>query len=131
MLPGEITDKMLQRMRPEDRKALGLHTTEEAQAKLGVKQERKLQSDCETYLRLHKIQFLHLSHRSREKVGWPDLVFPHPVTGTFCAVELKTETGKVSPEQAAMLQELRACGAKIVVIRSFADFIAFINILEK
>ena len=42
--------------------------------------------------------------------GWPDLVLAHPVKGKFLVLELKSATGKTSPEQKAWLAALRNCG---------------------
>ncbi len=48
-------------------------------------------------------------------VGWPDLVLWRP--GQFLAVELKTDTGMLTVEQAAVLDGLRAAGVDTRVWR--------------
>lgn len=140
MNPGEIPDNVLKCMRPEDRKAIGLHTVEEYTEKACVEYERKLQAGCENYLRLHGIEFLHISMRAKEKIGWPDLIWADPNSGDddepysgnfnngrFCAVELKSATGKVSKDQQRILGNLEKNGARVAVIRSLQDFIKFVN----
>jgi hypothetical protein len=56
----------------------------------------------------------HDSRRSRE--GFPDLVLWHPIRGVIFA-ELKTETGRVRPEQEQVLVGLRAAGARAYLWR--------------
>jgi hypothetical protein len=41
-------------------------------------------------------------------VGWPDLMLYRP--GQFLAVELKTDTGKLTADQSKVLDDLRAAG---------------------
>lgn len=55
----------------------------------------------------------HDSRRSSE--GWPDLVLLRPPDALF--VELKTNTGRVRPEQALVLQMLSECGLEVHVWR--------------
>jgi hypothetical protein len=42
--------------------------------------------------------------------GWPDLFLYHPGKRRNYAVELKSETGELSPEQAIVLEELENSG---------------------
>lgn len=115
-------------MKLEDRKALGVLTIEESKGKASDKAERILQSECETWLRLNHIEYLHLSHRAREKEGWPDLIFANPFDEGRCyAAELKSSTGECSPEQVQCLAKLRFNGAAVEVIRSTSRFIAFVK----
>lgn len=115
-------------MRPEDRKALGVLTVDESRERAANKAERVLQNECEAWLRLNHIEFLHLSHRAREKEGWPDLIFANPYDeGRFYAAELKSSTGECSPEQVKCLAQLRLNGAAVEVIRSTTRFIQFVK----
>lgn len=73
--------------------------------------------------------------------GFPDLFGVKPVTvtpamvgqrlGVFVYLEVKTQAGRVRPEQAAVLQHLRAMGAVGGVARSAADALALLTIDEK
>lgn len=49
-------------------------------------------------------------------IGWPDLLLWAPDRG-FIALELKSETGKATPEQLAVLRELEASGARTMIAR--------------
>lgn len=50
-------------------------------------------------------------------VGWPDLVLWHEGQQRLVFVELKTDTGIVSAEQAVVLASLRAAGQEAYVCR--------------
>lgn len=90
--------------------------------------ERDIQRTCEAILAQKGIEYLHMSHRAREKKGWPDLTFA--VRGQPCAVEIKTETGTVSVEQEAILARLKWNGWHTKVIRSTTKFHEFVTELE-
>jgi hypothetical protein len=55
-----------------------------------------------------------LDARGMER-GWPDLTLARPPRLVFA--ELKTERGRVRPEQAATLELLRACGQEAFLWR--------------
>ena len=57
-------------------------------------------------------------------VGGPDLVGVETGTGRFLGLEVKTETGRVRPEQALWHTAAAARGARIVVVRSVEDALA-------
>lgn len=42
--------------------------------------------------------------------GWPDLALAHPRWHVFAVRELKTDKGRVTPEQKAWLELLASCG---------------------
>lgn len=46
--------------------------------------------------------------------GWPDLLAWHPSRG-FVAIELKVGNNQATPEQTAVLAELKAAGARTMV----------------
>lgn len=50
-------------------------------------------------------------------VGWPDLFLYHPGRGWHCAVELKSQSGKTTPEQDGVLDDLIASGVPAFVWR--------------
>jgi hypothetical protein len=56
---------------------------------------------------------------SRQKItrGWPDLTLWHVRTGQLLVAELKTEAGRVDPEQTRVLHELEACGMEVHIWR--------------
>lgn len=53
----------------------------------------------------------------RDAKGWPDLVLVHPSRGRILFRELKSETGKLTPEQTAWIDDLKACGLDAAVWR--------------
>lgn len=91
----------------------------------GEKQEKELQRLCEQELSRRGIPYLHLSHRAREKAGWPDLVFPS--FGRFFAVELKTKTGKLSKDQKRVMQGLEHHDALCAVVRSHRELVQLLD----
>lgn len=118
---AHIPQRVIDQMTPEQRKELGLKTDSERREAYEAGQERKLQADCERELSRRNIVFLHMSHRAREKQGWPDLVFPYK--GRFMAVELKTGVGRLSDDQKKVLENLASNGASCHVVRSLKGFI--------
>jgi len=82
-------------------------------------EEKELQRLCEQLLYSLNIEFLHLSFRSREKKGWPDLTFCH--NGTPYAIELKTATGRLSQDQESTLANLKTNGWHTHVLRSYSE----------
>lgn len=58
------------------------------------------------------------THRSdRSDPGWPDLVLAHPKHRLLLVVELKSEKGRVTPDQRIWLDLLTACGVDARVWR--------------
>jgi hypothetical protein len=74
----------------------------------------------------YRVYHTHDSRRSA--AGFPDLVLVHPKRGTVFA-ELKTDTGKVKPEQAEWLADLQAAGQRAYLWRP-ADFDQITTILR-
>jgi len=65
-------------------------------------------------------------HRAKmmgQAKGWPDFVQP----GLRCALELKTMTGVISPEQAGWLEYFRSTGWTTEVVYTFERFKALIE----
>jgi hypothetical protein len=54
-------------------------------------------------------------HPIRNPAGWPDLVLVRRPRVIF--VELKSDRGKLTPDQMALLTELRECGQEVYVWR--------------
>lgn len=67
------------------------------------------------YARLHQWWTFHPYDSRRSAPGWPDLVLLRPPEALF--VELKTDKGKVTDAQQAVLDSLRSCGLEAVVWR--------------
>ncbi len=65
---------------------------------------------------------------STSVVGFPDLFCWHPRHG-FAAIELKSERGKVRPEQAEVLHQLEAAGARTLIARP-SDIDTVISLLR-
>lgn len=120
-LPQNIIDAMT----PEQRKEIGVKSTTDQRKGCEAGKERVLQADCERYLLSKGVTYLHISHRAREKQGWPDLVFPW--RGRFYGVELKTSAGKLTKDQEYILAGLERTGAVTAVVRSLAEFIDLLN----
>lgn len=122
---AELPPNILRCMCAEDRKSLGVQTLAEVQAAYEQATEGQLQRLCESELSRRGIVFLHLSFRAREKIGWPDLTFC--LEGRPMAVELKSASGRLSPEQEALLGRMKANGWQTHVVR---DFDAFRTLLD-
>lgn len=58
--------------------------------------------------------------------GFPDLAGLLP-SGAFFALEIKSATGKLSPEQKWWIEKLSASGAQVRVVRSVAEAKTFIE----
>lgn len=73
------------------------------------------------------IVFSNATHvRSTATVGQPDLiVLAH--TGKTYLVELKSKTGKLTPEQASLFAWAAKLGHKISLVRSLSDFITLVE----
>jgi len=119
-------------MTEADRRALDIPDPAKAGGRADARRESELQRDCERELTRRGIEFLHLSPRSREKTGWPDLTFaiPEPGSefgpvwrlGTPMAIEVKTATGKLSPVQVSRLRAMQHNGWYVRVVRDFDEF---------
>jgi len=82
--------------------------------------EKKLQQKILQFCRKNNI--LAVKVDSTSTTGWPDLTVIAP-GGRVLFVELKTPTGRLSPMQKAIGQELNQKGAEYHVIRSVEAFI--------
>ena len=127
--PHLLPDHVVRLMSPEDRKELGIQTTDEMTKKIEAKNERQLQGQIVQYLRLRGIEVLW--HRTDKKsaatVGWPDIVFAVMVNGfaTPCGYEVKFGAGTLSREQSDVLERMQTrpnCW-RIRVIRNFIEVV--------
>jgi len=62
--------------------------------------------------------------------GYPDLTMWHPTRKRVIFAELKTDKGRIRPEQAVVLDELGQCGQEVYVWRP-KDFDAIVATLGK
>jgi hypothetical protein len=95
--------------------------------------EKDFQAGVIEFAQLHGWRVMHISDSRREVInrkrgvryligdelsrGWPDLVLAHPTRGQFVVRELKTDKGRIRPEQKAWLETLAACGVDVGVWR--------------
>lgn len=75
------------------------------------------------FAKLHGWWPFHVFDSRRSAAGWPDLVLLRPPE--LVIVELKAEKGRVSPDQARVLDGLRACGIEAAVWRPSDEKEAF------
>ena len=109
------------------------------------KEESKLQRACIKWFRYQYPQFnkllfavpnggsrnaLEAANLKLEGVtaGVSDLIFLYPTKKfPFLCIEMKSETGKQSPDQIIFMQNIRDIGGKYEVIRSFSQFCGLID----
>ena len=114
-----LPETFLRCVKPEDREKLKLGlTAEEFMAKGAAKNERDLQRQIVSLLRLKGIEpnVSRMDKRKTDAVGWPDITFavgkqhdiyPNAYDGTYaCAWEIKHGDGKLSTEQQQMALRL-------------------------
>ena len=123
--PGLLTDKApAVRTAPDYSAPENVNAAREmCDASDAPRMEKDLLKACMNELCRRGIYAVHLSPKAREKVGLPDIVFPHPIGGRFMAVELKTKTGKVRTEQIEAIEQINNCGGTALVVRSYAEFL--------
>ena len=76
--------------------------------------EREFQQTVIDMARLLQWKVYHVYDSRRSEPGFPDLVL---VRDRIVYLELKTEAGRVSPEQAAWIAALNAAGGTAMVVR--------------
>jgi len=111
----------VERMTPEQRLECGIEAFDTCRARGEQKREADILKQCEQWLTLHGVCYLHLSPKAREKKGWPDLVFCWRCVPW--AIEIKTPTGRTTPDQDDILLALRGDGWHVAVCRSLPDLI--------
>lgn len=75
------------------------------------------------YAHLRGWWIYHTHDSRRSQPGWPDLVLLRPPEALF--VEVKSASGRVSPEQAEVLQQLMRCDLEVHVWRPADEADAF------
>jgi hypothetical protein len=129
MNPKLFPARMVRLISEKDRAALGIKTDDERMAKWEAKNERELQRQIVSYLRLRdiEVEWKRTDKKSTGTVGWPDITFAVKVNGfpTPCAYEVKFGSGTLSPEQNDLLQRMQAppnCW-RVRVIRTFIEVV--------
>ena len=78
-----------------------------------------------------KIEKMRVGRKNKQlgyRKGWPDLFFAEPRGGFHgLFIELKTKTGRLSPEQRTILVELDSLGYKCAVTRTQMEAIHIID----
>lgn len=113
-----LSDDVISRMSPEQRKEFGVKTREEINAKIDEKDERAIQDKVEGWLTLRgywprtpaflrgqvppRGWFIHL-HKAKCNPYLLDLLILDCHKGRYLELELKTKTGKLSDEQMAIM----------------------------
>lgn len=73
----------------------------------------------------------HVHDSRRSPSGWPDVAAIKPAGGTLYVCELKTDTGQVTPAQAAWLEALAGCTGVVSDIWRPADMPSIIERLRR
>jgi len=60
-------------------------------------------------------------------VGGADIIGIHPGSGRMIAIEVKSATGRATPEQVRFIETVRACGGISGVARSVEDALQLIR----
>jgi hypothetical protein len=81
------------------------------------------------FAKLHGWWAMHPYDSRRTERGWPDLVLIRPPE--FVLVELKTDKGRVSPEQRHVLDMLDGCGVEAWIWRPKDERDAFARLARK
>lgn len=122
-----IPNNILRRMYPEERKPLGKAGVlpEEVDQKAAKIAEKKLQEQCENWLRLHDLFYLRMPmHKATAiRVGWPDFLVILP-NQRAVLVEIKVEGGRLSDDQKYLHREFtRQCKGRVWLVVNFDQFV--------
>ena len=79
--------------------------------------EAEWQSKVVALAKTNGWEHFHAYDARRSEPGFPDLTIWHPRRGGVLFAELKTETGRVSPAQRAVLGSLHSAGAEVYLWR--------------
>jgi hypothetical protein len=124
-----LPENILKAMSPEDRRryAKGQMTATEAEERFCEKEEKVLRKQLIAWLRRNDIDYC--SPRTDKKTGILMGISDFFIwKGTkFCFVELKSEEGKLKPEQLAFTQRQIDQGTPILVTRSLSEACGFIR----
>ncbi len=128
-----LPENILRRLDPKDRQPLGKagRISPERKAALDLTMEASLHNMVMQYLNLHEIFYIHstFGKRTRSTKGTPDFCFA--VNGQACAVELKTPSGELSPDQEQAIATMRKNGWAVEVATSLQQVIGFVARFQK
>jgi hypothetical protein len=118
-------------MAPEERKPLGKAGAipEEVDAKAAKIAEKKLQEQCESWLRRNGLFYLRMPmHKPTSiRVGWPDFTIILP-GGRALLVEIKVDGGVLSEDQRMLHVEYsRLTGQCVELVVNYDQFVAVVN----
>lgn len=91
--------------------------------------EKEWQALIVEHARLHGWSGYHQFDSRRSQPGWPDLVLVRPPE--LLMVELKSASGKLTPEQADTLTSLAACGVETAIWRPCDETRAFARLASR
>jgi len=126
-----IPANILRRMAPEERKPLGKAGAlpEEVDVKAAKIAEKKLQEQCESWLRRNNLFYLRMPmHKPTSiRVGWPDYTLVLP-GGRAVLIEIKVAGGRVSEDQKILHEEYQSLtGQKVEIVVNYDQFVAVVN----
>ncbi len=128
-----LPDNILNRMRTEDRKKLGVQTGEEAMAKFVAKSERELQDKIAALLDIRGIAFMRqrMDKRTTGTLGWPDFTFHvwhhNERIKQAIAFEAKHESAGLDPDQKKCIKKMLANGWAVYLVRSVQEAKEFLD----
>ena len=79
--------------------------------------EAELQANVIELARLGGWLYFHDNDSRRNRAGFPDLVFVHPMSGRTVYAELKSAKGRIRPEQQQWIDALYRGGHEVYVWR--------------
>ena len=128
-----LPENILNKMSLKDRAKLGKsgRTYSEVVQESEIRNESDLQKQVRQLLNLNCCAILQApqGRASRLPKGWPDFTFA--IRGQACAIECKTATGVLSPDQSETLSKLTQDGWRVCVARNLNDAANFIRDLHR
>ena len=114
----------LEKIDPKDRKRMGKSglTQKEIEAKIEYKNEAELQEQIRSLLVQYGVKFIvrqPMNKKSNLIPGTPDFLFVY--LGTPVAIEAKTLTGTLSPDQRALLPYIYQDGWTVLIARKLEE----------
>ena len=134
---NKLPPSVMRRIAEQNAAKTGINVTEDEPVGLPTPkylagQEKKLQQDCENYLRQHDLFYLRMPmHRATGiRLGWPD--FAVFFANYQCAlIEMKVEGGSVSENQHKLHDEYqRQTGEHVFIVTSFVQFVDLVKTFE-
>lgn len=131
MRTSEITDNIISKMSPADRKRLNVQSAEEAQAKFIAKSERELQNAIANLLSLRGIWFCRsrMDRATTQAKGVPDFLLAAGYLPV--ALEVKYGNGHLSVEQMATHNAMLRNGWRVHVVRELGEVKEILDALEQ